>query len=115
MLAIAGDGEGRGVGLLAAVIVTGYRKVGAALRGGPNLGSLRLAYFIVGVIYSFTEAGFRMLSPVWIFFLLSIMAFPKSAASEDRSYVDMDEAPVLADFEPQTDNVFLGWDGRVGV
>lgn len=65
-----------GVALLAALIVTGYRNVIAALRGDPDEGRLRLAYFVIGVVYNFTEAGFRILNPVWIAFLLSVIAVP---------------------------------------
>jgi hypothetical protein len=35
-----------------------------------------LVYFIVAVVYNFTEAGFGMVDPVWIMFLLAIMAVP---------------------------------------
>jgi hypothetical protein len=36
-----------------------------------------LALFVVGVIYSLTEAGFRMMSPVWIAFLLATLSSPQ--------------------------------------
>jgi len=65
-----------GIGLLALIIVAGFRKVVILLRRAPNLGSLVLAYFVLGLIYNFTEAGFKFQNPVWIFFLLSVMAIP---------------------------------------
>jgi exopolysaccharide production protein ExoQ len=62
-----------GVALLAVVIVTGYRRVIAAFRNNPQIGSLMLAYFSVGVVYNCTEAAFfRMMAPVWMFILLAI-------------------------------------------
>ncbi len=89
-----------GLGLLAMVIVTGYRNVVQVLRRDREIGRLKLAYFIVGVTYSFTEAGFRMMSPIWVFFLLATIAVPEDplvkgwiptvAASCDT---DTDETP----------------------
>lgn len=62
-----------GVSLLAVVIATGYRTVITAWRRNPATSSLWLAYFVVGVVFNFTEAAFfRMMTPIWIFFLLAI-------------------------------------------
>src|SRR5205814_174395 len=58
-----------GVGLLTIVFVTGYQKVIAALRRNTETGNLNLAWFLAVPISSLTEAGFRMLSLTWIFFL----------------------------------------------
>jgi O-antigen ligase len=71
-----------GLVMLAALIVTGYRHAFAVFRSAPHAGSLRLAYFTAGVIYSFTEAGFRMMSPIWIAFLLAITAVPSALLNE---------------------------------
>jgi O-antigen ligase len=66
-----------GAALLATLIVTGYRNVIVAFRQDKHVGGLKLAYFVAAVIYSLTEAGFRMISPTWIFFLLAATAVPK--------------------------------------
>jgi len=71
-----------GLALLALLMVTGYRNVFAALRRDPELSRLGLAYFVVAVIYNFTEAGFRMMTPVWIFFLLAATRVPEAAVHE---------------------------------
>lgn len=69
-----------GVGLLAVVIVNGYRKVIISLRNRSPVSSLWLAFFVVGIVYNFTEAAFfRMMAPAWIFFLLAITSFPELA------------------------------------
>lgn len=65
-----------GIALLGLLIVTGYRYAAALLRRDPQAGRLRLAFFTAGLIYSTTEAGFRMMSPTWIGFLLSVTAVP---------------------------------------
>jgi exopolysaccharide production protein ExoQ len=70
---------GIGVALLALLILTGYRNVVVALRREPDAGRFGLALFVIAVVYSFTEAGFRMLSPMWIAFLLAITAVPKGS------------------------------------
>lgn len=64
-----------GVLLLGIVIATGYRNAAAELFRSPE-GRLKLAYFAAALVYSFTEAGFRMMNPVWIFFLWAACAIP---------------------------------------
>jgi len=63
-----------GLTLLGVVIITAYRKVVKGLRLDVDTGSLRLTYFVMALIYSLTEAGFRIFSSIWIVFLLSIIA-----------------------------------------
>lgn len=63
-----------GLLFLAGMIVTAYPKILATLRRTPRLGQLALAYFSAGLIYSLTEAGFRMMNPIWIAFLLAIVS-----------------------------------------
>jgi exopolysaccharide production protein ExoQ len=58
-----------GIFLLGVLFVTGYRTIIAAVRQDAYAGRLRLAFFTATFVYSLTEAGFRMLSPPWIFFL----------------------------------------------
>jgi exopolysaccharide production protein ExoQ len=65
-----------GAALLAALIVTGYRNIFTALRLEPEIGRIRLGLFVAVLVYSFTEAGFRANSSVWLAFLLSIAAVP---------------------------------------
>ncbi len=71
-----------GVVLMAIIIATSYRKIIRAVRRDSDLGTLSLAFFVVGIIYNFTEAGFRMLDPVWIAFLLAIVASSKLPAPQ---------------------------------
>jgi len=74
-----------GVALIALVIATGYANVVNALRRDPESGAIRLGYFVAGIAYSFTEAAFRVLNPVWILFILAIVAVPKPNASTIRN------------------------------
>jgi exopolysaccharide production protein ExoQ len=62
-----------GVTLLALMLLTGYRRTIAYFRRDPGVGSLMLAYVVTAAVYSLTEAGYRMLSPMWIFLLLAIV------------------------------------------
>jgi len=66
-----------GVSLVALLIISGYRKLLATLRRDPLMGRILLAFFVAGVVYNFTEAGFRMMAPVWIFFLFAITSEPE--------------------------------------
>ena len=75
-----------GLALLALVIAAGYRTVVAAYRRHLPTGNLWLAYFVVGLIYNFTEAAFfRMMAPAWIFFLLAITGVPESQYPKIRT------------------------------
>jgi len=59
-----------GICLIAAILISGYRNGIRAFRLNPRIGGLFLAYIVVSAVYSITEAGFRMLDPMWIFLLL---------------------------------------------
>jgi exopolysaccharide production protein ExoQ len=61
-----------GLLILGWLIVSGYRNGVIALRRDPNDGRLRLAYITAALIFSLTEAGFRMLTPIWFVFLLAV-------------------------------------------
>lgn len=86
-----------GLFLLSALIIATYRNVLRMLRREPERGELSLACFVVEIIYSFTEAGFRLLNTVWFFFLLAAVAIPESRASETSS----DEDSFVEDATPE--------------
>jgi exopolysaccharide production protein ExoQ len=61
-----------GVGLLAVVLISSYRVAFSAWRSDPKTGAIFLCYFFLGLVYNFTEAAFfKILAPVWIFFLFA--------------------------------------------
>ncbi|HXZ39880.1 MAG TPA: O-antigen ligase family protein [Terriglobales bacterium] len=62
-----------GVSMIALILISGYRASTAAFRRDPQIGGLMLAYVATAAVYSITEAGFRMLLPMWIFLLLVIV------------------------------------------
>ena len=49
------------------------------LRREPDIGGLKLSFFLICLVYNFTEAAFKILSPVWITFLWATMATPLAA------------------------------------
>jgi O-antigen ligase len=63
-----------GVLLMALILIHGYRRAALTFRRDPAFGSLLIAYVAAAAVYSITEAGFRMLSPMWIFLLLAVVA-----------------------------------------
>lgn len=65
-----------GVILLLWLLVMSYRRIVRAVKQNTE-NSLWLAYFAVMVVYNFTEASFKMVSPIWIVFLLAILAVSK--------------------------------------
>ena len=62
-----------GLGLIGLIFISGYRRSVMAFRRAPGIGGLMIAYILTAMIYSVTEAGFRMLDPIWIFFLLAVI------------------------------------------
>jgi hypothetical protein len=74
-----------GVALLVVVLATGYRTVFHALRHNDPAGSLWLAYFLVGLVYNYTEAAFfRTQTPAWVFFLFAIVSVPAVSCRKSR-------------------------------
>ena len=103
-----------GIAMLAVIIVTGCRNAVATFRWNPDVGRLRLAYITAALAYNMTEAGFRMMTLTWFFFLLSAVVVPKmnvqESSSESPSALARDSAPKL--HEPQPLEAALDFAGR---
>lgn len=79
---------GAGIAFLGLAIAAGYRNIFRGFRFDPDFGRLKLAFFIAGVACNFTEANFKMFSPLWITFLIAILALPTDLpASTKKSLV----------------------------
>jgi exopolysaccharide production protein ExoQ len=83
-----------GVLLLGIVLVAGYRNVIRLLRHDPEAGAFRISYFVAAVAYNLTEAAIRTFQPIWVIFLLTIFAIPKTEP-------DAVVVPASASGEPQ--------------
>ncbi len=77
-----------GVGLIALILIHGYRYAVCTIRTNPTYGALLLAYVLTAVVYSITEAGFRLLDPVWIFLLLAVVAASDAPGLEEEAQGD---------------------------
>jgi O-antigen ligase len=73
-----------GLLLLAGVCLSGYARIVAALASDRYAARFRLAYFVAVLVYNFTEGAFKMMSPVWVVFLTSVMA-PATGVTSDAS------------------------------
>jgi len=62
--------------LFLSILVTGYRNAFAAFKRHRHEGSILLIYITIAVVYNFTEATFRMTTPIWFYFLFSAIALP---------------------------------------
>lgn len=60
-----------GVALILVILITSYQSAAASFRRDPETGALMLAIVATATIYNVTEAGFRLLTPIWIFLLLA--------------------------------------------
>lgn len=89
-----------GLILLGGIIVTGYRNILKGLRRNEEASRLKLAFFFICLVYNFTEASFKMMSPVWLTFLWAVMAVPKprlrsripAATIQSGSLVEVDRS-----------------------
>jgi len=69
-----------GLILTGLLLFQGYRRAAGAVKRMEPGWILRFLYVVITMIYSFTEAGFRLLSPSWIFFLLAATTLPEAWA-----------------------------------
>jgi exopolysaccharide production protein ExoQ len=94
-----------GLALLGGLIISGYRRIVPAVRRQTQDGSLRMAYWMVGIAYNFSEAGFKMMNPVWVLFLLSIAILPSTPnLRRARTSAQADIAPPAADQQAEVYN-----------
>jgi exopolysaccharide production protein ExoQ len=74
-----------GVCLLMAFLVSGYRTTISAVRRREEAGDIKLALFMVAVIYNFTEASFKMTGFAWLSLLLAAVAVPPEAVKSTET------------------------------
>jgi exopolysaccharide production protein ExoQ len=82
-----------GVALLAVILVAGYRNAVTAFHQDPDVGRLRLAYIVIALVYSLTEAGYRSRGLVWIFLLLATIKVPKASVPGSITISEKELAP----------------------
>jgi O-antigen ligase len=73
-----------GLFLLGMLLLNAYRHVLVTLRRHPHAGRLSLALFTAGLIYNLTESGFKMMTPLWLAFLLGITCVPAIQQLQER-------------------------------
>jgi exopolysaccharide production protein ExoQ len=66
-----------GVAFLAVLLWTSYKNLLRLIEREAGAGRLRLGYFVIALVYNFTEAGFRSPGLLWFAFLLATIAFPQ--------------------------------------
>lgn len=98
-----------GVVLLVGILITGYRKILDRFRIDPQTACLGMAFFAALVIYNFTEAGFRIMNPLWILFLLAILGVPKVALTYTRSSLSGERIPNVESQRDLTASRALHW------
>lgn len=65
-----------GLFLLSCVVVHSLARILKGLPHSLEMGTLKLSFFVICLVYNFTEAAFKIQSPVWILFLWATMDLP---------------------------------------
>ena len=89
-----------GLACLAGLLWTGYRNILRLIGRDPEAGRLRLGFFLIAVVYNFTEVGIRSTDPVWIAFILAIAFFPERRLSRVPVARISPAMIALVDYEP---------------
>jgi exopolysaccharide production protein ExoQ len=63
-----------GVALIALILLSGYVRANGAFLRDREIGGLSLAFLATCAVYSVTEAGFRILTPSWMFLLIAVVS-----------------------------------------
>jgi exopolysaccharide production protein ExoQ len=98
-----------GVILLGGIIVSGCRRIIRGFRWDQELSTITMAYFVVAVIYNFTEGMFKMMTPVWIAFLLATMAVPRLRSRKARTVAPQPPESYLRADLSQPDTRIVSW------
>ncbi len=75
-----------GIALFAVFLLAGYRNIIAGFSRDPDMARLKLAFFVIVLIYNFTESAIRETNPIWIMLLLAIVAIPEVLAPAEVPY-----------------------------
>jgi exopolysaccharide production protein ExoQ len=89
-----------GVAFLAVLLWTGYKNVLRLIERDPEAGRLWLGYFVIAVVYNFTEAGMRSPGLLWITFLLATIAVPQGLLARVPTAKPRPARPKLEEAEP---------------
>ena len=84
-----------GLCLIVLILINGYLYASRAFQQDPEFPSLLLACIVTATFYSITEAGFRMLTPTWIFLLVGVVG----SSGVTRGLLGGQPAPVEAQGE----------------
>jgi exopolysaccharide production protein ExoQ len=93
-----------GVGLIAMLLIVAYRRAYEVFRSNPEFGGLMLTYVATVAIYNFTEAGFRILTPTWIFLLFVLVGSRSIAFSVGSRKAKHVPGPVNLSVKSSTPN-----------
>ena len=76
-----------GVALFGVIAIWGYFNVTDTFSRYSDMGRLRLAFFVVALLYNTTEASFKVMHPVWITFLLAVAVIPETRPRQPKRRV----------------------------
>jgi len=81
-----------GVFLLIGLFVATFRKIRLQLFRNFEMGRYRLGFLAAVVLYNWTEAGFRTVTPLWFAFYLIAMDYPRIGFATGQASVGVESA-----------------------
>jgi len=67
-----------GLFILVGLLIAAFRKIRQGILSNFQFGRFRLGFFIVVVMYNWTEVSFRGVHPLWLIFYIIAMEYPRS-------------------------------------
>ena len=90
-----------GVFFLVMMLVSGFRKIYQHLAVGDDFSRIRLTFWIVVVIYNFSETAFSNLFLLWFITLLVVVGMPEGAEAPVAAAETPVLKPVLSPYAPR--------------
>ena len=84
-----------GLAFLTILLLTGFSRIKQRLMAGDDYARVQLTFWVITLVYNFSEASFNQLSLLWIVTLLIVAERPIAASAAARDVAAV-AAPVLS-------------------
>jgi exopolysaccharide production protein ExoQ len=74
-----------GLGLLIILMFAGLLNIADAFKRNLPFATLKLSFLLIAAVYNITEGAFKVMQPVYIAFLFSVVAVPAFASAKNKA------------------------------